>query len=165
MRSIDFRLAPYPAVWLEGGTTQVVDILVDNVRLVELVRMAELPYAQAEQIERAEEFYPDTFPLLAGDYMPLAPVFGWPSRHFLGEPRVLPWGGEEGETMLLGCTCGIEECWALMARVTVTPETVTWSEFRNNCRDWDLSAIGSFAFSRRQYEDSLRKGATQADGH
>lgn len=162
MRSIEFQLVPHPAARLAGCATPVMDILVDDIRFVELVRMAELPYAEAEQTERAGEFSPGSAPLLAGDYMSLSSAFGWPSQHFLGSPRTLPWGGEEGETMLLGCTCGIDECWALMARITVTPQTVTWSAFRNNCRDWDLSAMGDFVFSRPQYERSLRKATLQS---
>ncbi|MDQ0985495.1 hypothetical protein [Streptomyces sp. V2I9] len=159
MHAIEFRRTSHPAVRPEGGAAPVVGILVDGVPLVELVRAVELPYAQAEQRRRADEGLPGTAPLLAGDYTTLGPAYDWPSRHFLGEPRNLPWGGEEGETMVLGCPCGIDECWALMARITVTPRTVTWSAFRNNCCDWDLSALGSFVFSRRQYEDSLRGGA------
>ncbi|MEV8097735.1 hypothetical protein [Kitasatospora sp. NPDC085879] len=159
MRSIEFHLVPHPAARHVESTAPIVDILVDGVRLVELARTAELPFAEAEQLERAEEFSPDAAPLLAGDYMPLSSAFGWPRRHFLGEPRTLPWGGEEGEVMLLGCTCGIDECWALMARITVAPQTVTWSAFRNNCRDWDLSSMGSFVFARQQYEGSLREAA------
>lgn len=136
-------------------------IAVDGTRLTELVRRVELPYAQAEQAQLADEFPAGDAPLFAGDYMPLSAGFGWPSRHFLGEPKSLPHGGKEGETMLLQCTCGIDGCSALMARITVTSKTVTWSAFRNTFRDWDLSALGSFTFSRSQYEESLRTAASR----
>jgi hypothetical protein len=46
-----------------------------------------------------------------------------------------------------------------MARITMTPRTVTWSDFRTTFRDWDLGALGSFTFSRPQYEKSLRTAA------
>lgn len=71
----------------------------------------------------------------------------------------LPYAREE-QLELLGCTCGIAECWALLARIEVTEAEVRWSGFRNNSRDWDLSpALGPFVFARRQYEESLRATA------
>ncbi|MER6943011.1 hypothetical protein ABT294_03205 [Nonomuraea sp. NPDC000554] len=65
------------------------------------------------------------------------------------------------ETMLLGCTCGIAECWALLAKIELTDSVVRWSGFRNNHRDWDLSLLGPFVFSRRQYERALRATAPE----
>jgi hypothetical protein len=137
-----------------------VDVAVDGVPLIERVREVELPYAEAEEIERAGE-YPDSPPgtlsrELAGAYLALSTNFAWPSRHYLGEPLELPHGGDHGETMLLGCTCGINDCWALLARIALVDDTVTWSRFRNNSRDWDLSGLGPFVFDRSQYEASLR---------
>jgi hypothetical protein len=159
MNTIEFRVVLLQ-VAREPGTWPVVDIAVDGVPLIERVRELELPYAQAEAIERAEEFAdfpPGTLAQeLAGDYMPLSTNFAWPSRHFLGEPVELPRGGDAGETMVLACTCGINDCWALLTRVVLTEQTVTWSGFRNNSRDWDLSRLGPFVFDRSQYEDSLR---------
>ncbi|MEU1513317.1 hypothetical protein ABZ490_14360 [Streptomyces sp. NPDC005811] len=81
--------------------TAFLNITVDGIPLIELVRRVELPYAQTEQENLATESPTDAAPLLAGDYMPLSAGFGWPNRHFLGEPKNLPRGGREGETTLL----------------------------------------------------------------
>ena len=162
MNIVEFRAVFHPVSW-DPGILRVVDIAVDGVSLIELVREVERPDAEAEEAARAGE-YPELPPgaftrELAGTYLPLSTRFAWPSRHFLGEPLDLPHGGEDGETMLLGCTCGIDDCWALLARVVLTEQTVTWSGFRNNSRDWDLSGLGPFDFNRRQYEASLRSTA------
>ncbi|GAA0924935.1 hypothetical protein [Virgisporangium aurantiacum] len=159
MNTIEFRAVLLPVAW-EPSRWPVVDIAVDGVSLIQRVRELELPYAEAEEIERASEFAdlpPGTLAQeLAGNYMPLSTNFAWPSRHFLGERLELPHGGDEGETMVLGCTCGINDCWALLTRVVLTEQTVTWSGFRNNSRNWDLSGLGPLVFNRSQYEDSLR---------
>jgi hypothetical protein len=140
--------------------SRVIDVLIDGTRLLDLVREAELPYALEEQREREAEFAPGPAPLLAGDYMCLPSSYGWPSRHFLGEPEERPWFcRDDGETVLLICTCGDEGCWALTARIEVEETAVRWSGFRNNHRDWDLSALGRFTFSRPLYEQALRRTA------
>ncbi|MFI0445631.1 hypothetical protein [Actinomadura sp. 6N118] len=151
MQEIEFRLAGH----------EVVKVLIDGVLLLDLVREAELPYARYEQLERAEEFAPEPAPLLAGEYSDFLGRFtGWPTRHYLGEPVEVAYNQEDDETMLLGCTCGIAECWALLARIEVTGTQGRWSGFRNNHRDWDLSAtLGPFVFSRRQYEEALASTA------
>ncbi|WP_433509197.1 hypothetical protein ACQP2T_35170 [Nonomuraea sp. CA-143628] len=151
MREIEFRRAG-----------DLVEIVIDGVSLLDLVREAELPYARSEQLERAEEFAPEPAPLLAGAYS-CFPGTAWPSRHYLGEPAEVAYNQEDDETMLLGCSCGIPECWALLARIEVTDTEVRWSGFSNNARDWDLSAtLGPFVFSRRQYEQALRATARPA---
>lgn len=148
MRSIEFR---------------GLDILVDGVYLRDLVREVELPHALSEEEERrAEAPDEETPPLLAGDYISLPPSFGWPSRHFLGEPDYVAYGQRDDETMIFCCTCGDDGCWALMAKIEVTDQTVRWSGFRNNRRDWDLSALGPFIFSRPDYERSLQMAARHA---
>ncbi|MFD7610710.1 hypothetical protein [Streptomyces sp. NPDC059828] len=155
MRSIEFRVASYECGWLrEGETVSVLEFLVDGVSFLELVRRAELPDALAEQEERAAEFAPEPAPLLAGDYMyPMRPSWA----HLLGgEPDRIPHGAGENESVLLGCTCGIDDCWALAAKITVNDTTVTWSDFRNTCRDWNYDTVGVLTFSRQQYERSLR---------
>ncbi|WP_395105386.1 hypothetical protein [Actinomadura sp. SCN-SB] len=62
-------------------------ILINGVRLVDLVRQAELPFA------------------MAGAYTGLLTDFYWPSRHFLGKPEDEPRGiREDGESVLLTCS-------------------------------------------------------------
>lgn len=134
------------------------DILVNGVRLVDLVRRAEMPFVLRESRERPEDFGPDEDPAdLAGDYTGLSADYLWPNRHFLDEPADKPSGIKaDGETMLLTCLgCGMPECWSLLARIELTEGTVRWSGFRNPHRDWDLSAVGPFTFVRTQYEQAL----------
>ncbi|WKD31155.1 hypothetical protein [Streptomyces xanthophaeus] len=155
MHAIEFRLAPYSCGGQGVGETPfVLEFLVDGVPFLELVHRAELPDALAEQGERAAEFAPDPSPLLAGAY---AYPVALSARHLLGgEPDRVPHGTGPGEKLLLSCTCGIDDCWALTAHITVTDTTVTWSGFRNNSRDWNYDSLGVLAFSRPQYEESLR---------
>lgn len=62
---------------------------------------------------------------------------------------------DDGEDpMLLGCTCGIDHCSPVTARITVTDETVTWSDFRSGM-SWDSSLVGPFVFDRRQYDRAI----------
>jgi len=153
MHSIEFRWVPYVTPWsVEDESIEVLEYLVDGVSFLELVRRAELPDALVEQAERADEFAPDPAPMLAGTYM-----YGrFTCEHLLGgKPDLIPHGAEEGESILLGCDCGIFDCWALTATIAVGEDTVTWSNLRNTYRDWNYDSIGTLTFSRRQYEASL----------
>jgi hypothetical protein len=162
VNTIEFRVALLPVSW-EPGEWPVVGIEVDGVPLIERVRELELPYARAEEVERAAEvadWPPGALAReLAGNYIPLSSPFAWPSRHFLGEPIELPHGGDDGETVVLGCTCGINDCWSLLVRIDLTEHLVAWSGFRNSSRGWDLSGLGPLVFDREQYEGSLRASA------
>jgi hypothetical protein len=64
--------------------------------------------------------------------------------------------GSQEKTALLGCGCGEVGCSSLMARVTVTDDTVTWDEFEQPTRsDWDYDGFGPFTFARSEYERAL----------
>ncbi|RSM54272.1 hypothetical protein DMH03_36165 [Amycolatopsis sp. WAC 01376] len=154
MRSIEFRrFSDVTSRSAKGRTTAALELLIDGVSFLELVRRAELPDALAEQQERAEEFAPEPAPLLAGDY---SPVTGCSAEHLLGEaPDDIPHGAEDDERLLLGCSCGIVECWALVVKIATDAETVTWSGLRNTYREWNYDAIGVLTFSRQQYEEAL----------
>ena len=120
------------------------DIVIDGVRLIDLLRRVEAAPAAAEGS-----------PDLAGEYASLsARTTFFPSRHFLGDTR--PLLTRDGKTVLLICTCGCEGCWDFVGRITVTDRTVTWDEFEQVHRDWDYAALGTFVFDRRQYEAELR---------
>ncbi|MFJ5610619.1 hypothetical protein ACIQCJ_14675 [Streptomyces sp. NPDC093221] len=61
------------------------------------------------------------------------------------------------KTPLLGCGCGEWGCWPLMARITSTPELVTWDSFEQPHRKTrDYTGFGPFQFDRHQYDDDLR---------
>jgi hypothetical protein len=131
----------------EGAVLPTLVPVVDGTPLPDLVRVAELPWARR-----------DGDVGLAGSYAGLLDdVVRWPSRHYLGEP-VLRWFGD-GDTVLLGCTCGDWGCWPFTARVTVGPGTVTWSGYRTGHRTWDLGALRDRVFDRGQYEEAVRATA------
>jgi hypothetical protein len=81
---------------------------------------------------------------------------GDPVRHFLGDPAPEFADPSTGTTPLLGCSCGLWGCWPLLATITTTPETVTWSSFRQPFRKkWGELAMGPYTFARPAYETAL----------
>lgn len=118
-------------------------IRVNNRRLERLAHSVELPHAKAGNAGK-----------LAGRYAPLAlPDINSDRSHFLGRP-VASWF-DDGDTVLMGCSCGVWGCWPLTAQVELDHTTVTWASFRNGHREWDLSALGPFTFDRTEYEAEL----------
>ncbi|MFJ8913525.1 hypothetical protein [Amycolatopsis sp. NPDC102389] len=154
MHSIEFRrVSKTPGRSAVGKPTLALEVLIDGVPFLDLVHRAELPDALAEQKERAEEFAPEPAPLLAGDYGRLTCSS---VEHLLGgAPDDIPHGAEDDEYLLLGCSCGIDDCWALVAKIAADDDTVTWSDFRNTYRDWNYDTLGVLTFSRPHYERSL----------
>jgi hypothetical protein len=123
------------------GAATVISPFVNGVKLQELVREVELPFARAEK--NAE---------LAGSYAGLIADDGLRAAHYLDEPMERSFG----DTVLLGCVCGHALCWPLSARIALSAEAVTWSGFRTgHRRDWDLSDLGPFTFERPAYESAL----------
>ena len=124
-----------------------IKIEVNGVELPELVREAELPSARSNDEED-----------MAGNYIGL--VAGYMridlAGQFLGGQGTPMFDGSQEKTQLLGCGCGEVGCSPLMARVTVTDETVIWEEFEQPTRpDWDYDGFGPFTFDRAQYEQAL----------
>ncbi|WP_328622632.1 hypothetical protein [Streptomyces sp. NBC_00354] len=79
-----------------------------------------------------------------------------PVLHFLGDAAPELRHTSTDATAVLGCPCGIWECWPLFTHITATPETVTWSAFRQPHRPaWGDLAIGPFVFPRPAYENAL----------
>jgi len=129
----------------DGAVLRTVEIRVNGAALVDLLRPVELPYAEAEGNRG-----------LAGSYAPLAfEDFDSDPAHFLGQP-VAVWF-EEGDTVLMGCDCGVWGCWPLTVRIEMGESQVRWSGFRNGHRDWDLSDLGPFVFGRAGYEAAVRE--------
>lgn len=57
---------------------------------------------------------------------------------------------------LLGCDCGEVGCWPLTARITVTSQTVTWSNFEQEHRpSRDYNGFGPFVFDHTQYANAV----------
>ncbi len=147
--------------WPEGGGFQPAEVWINDRPLLELVRAAEEPWARAENAERTPD--PDTFsgPVTPGAYLyPAACSVLLPSREWLGDPPdpgfVLDADDpRRGKAMVLGCTCGISECWFVQARIEVGPDVVRWSDFGQFHRPEWVYGLGPFTFDRRQYEAQL----------
>lgn len=142
-----------PVRWPSGGGFQPYELRIDGRPLLELVRAEELPFAEREFDERTAsgETEADLGPrgALAGDYLGLPASYTFlPSKNLLGAPY------DRGKSLLLQCTCGITECWFLLARVEVLDEHVTWSDFEQSHRDWRYD-LGPFVFPRVAYEAAL----------
>ncbi|MGW6982366.1 hypothetical protein ACWGE1_23490 [Streptomyces sp. NPDC054932] len=79
-----------------------------------------------------------------------------PVPHFLGDAAPNLRHRATDATVVLGCSCGIWECWPLFARITATAETVTWSAFHQpHRRAWGNLPMGPFVFSRPAYGYAL----------
>lgn len=77
-------------------------------------------------------------------------------RHFLGDPDPERREPGTGAMALLGCSCGTDECWPMMATVTVSARTVTWSGFHQPYRpEWGVLAMGPYVFPRPACEEAL----------
>ncbi|MGA8219003.1 MAG: hypothetical protein WB771_10575 [Solirubrobacterales bacterium] len=144
MDDVKFELAAASGDYADELTQ--IKITVNETDLVELVRQAELPSAQADAEEE-----------LAGTYVGLVPGYVRIdlASQFLGTPGTSLSPGPADKTALLGCSCGEVGCSPLLARVTVDEDTVTWDEFEQPARpDWDYEGF-SFTFARSQYEQAL----------
>jgi len=128
-----------------GHVTWTINLKVNGRDLRDIVREIESPFAEAEG-----------HPQLAGQYtgLPVSHLMP-PSQHLLGQPTG-PYSYTDKVT-LLQCSCGEPGCWPLLARVTVTADTVVWNEFEQPHRRgyWRYEDLGSFVFDRSQYELAL----------
>lgn len=131
-------------------------ISINGVDLIARVRAAELPHAASEAAARRSQGDPVEVDDLAGAYSGLGPL-GWPKRALLGAPsaeascfEIAEDDPRRAKTTLLGCTCGIVECWFLLAQIAVLEEFVVWSDFESFHRPWILD-LGPFVFGRRDY--------------
>ena len=136
-----------------------IEIAINGESLVTKLRAFEMPFAQAEGAPR-----------IAGGYSGLpASSHLLPSRHFFGEqnnPET-----RAGRVELLLCRdCGEIGCWPILARIEVTNDRVTWSDFQQPYRTgwgkaavWDFSHFGPFVFERGQYEKALREASSRGE--
>lgn len=120
-------------------------IHIDQTSLIDLLKQFEQPFAN-------HEGSPD----LAGSY-------GWLSKEYAFHSLMGCESRSNGKIILLGCTCGIDECWPMLARVKTTETSVVWSDFEqpyrtsNHPNPWDYSGFGPFVFDRSAYEAELEK--------
>jgi hypothetical protein len=151
----ELRVDPSQYVrWPEGGGYQPVEIRINGIPLIDLVRPLEIPYVEQENREDDDAMKP-------GDYQYLPPSLVYlPSRNLLGEPydsgfRMDPGDSMIGKSTVLGCTCGEIECWFLVVRITLSKSEVRWSEFAQFHRDWKYE-LGPYTFDRADYEMQLQ---------
>ncbi|HKH23013.1 MAG TPA: hypothetical protein VKA88_05280 [Solirubrobacterales bacterium] len=145
MDEVSFELAPAGEGFAED--LKQIRIEVNGTELPELVREVELPAAREEGDEA-----------LAGGYVGLVPGYVRVdlASQFLGGGGARLYEDADERTQLLGCGCGEVGCSPLLARITVTDDTVTWQDFEQPQReDWDYSDLGPFTFDRAQYERAL----------
>jgi len=145
MDEVSFELAPAGEEFPDD--LKQIRIEVNGTELPELVREVELPAARAEG--DAE---------LAGGYIGLVPGYVRVdlAGQFLGGGGATPFESADEKVQLLGHDCGEVGCSPLLARITVTDDTVTWEDFEQPTReDWDYSDLGPFRFDRAQYERAL----------
>lgn len=143
MDVVRFQLNPNPA-W----PNPEIRVVVNGRDLADIVGEIEGPFVERE----------GSAPSIAGSYAGYtnAQLDDTISRHFLGSENSHLHCGPEGKTALLDCGCGCSGCWTLMARVTATEKTVTWSQFEQVHRDWRYDDF-SLMFDRWQYEAALAK--------
>lgn len=154
------QLAKLYIHWPEGGGFQQIEMLINGVPLIELVREVELPYAEEEFDQRTAdgEGIDDlgSRGALAGDYHYLPPSIALPpSQNFFGEPYNHGLLTESDDpvnlkSVILSCTCGVTECWFLMANITLKEKLVVWDNFQQFHRDWAYT-LGPLVFDREQY--------------
>jgi hypothetical protein len=76
--------------------------------------------------------------------------------HFLGDAPPTLRDRNTGALCLLGCSCGIDACWPLLAMVRATATEVVWSGFyQPNRPEWGELALGPYVFRRSAYEETL----------
>lgn len=152
-----FRLAER---WPEGPEHPRSPIEINGTELVAMVREIERPFVQQELAERAAAgMDPEDLRDYAGEYFGFSVAsMRMPSRVLLDEPDDTAGKGfvlddddpRRGKATLLGCTCGIVECWFLLVRITVLDDVVIWSGFEQFHRNW-IYGLGPFVFDKRAY--------------
>lgn len=120
-----------------------VELYVNGVSLLDLVRDAERPHAAHEGI-----------PALAGNY-------GWPPLtlrllQLLDGERT---GAGIAQDVLLNCECGWASCWPLSIRVRVFDRFVVWQGMQQAKRQsrWVYASLDPMRFSRANYMDQVAK--------
>src|SRR3954453_23994183 len=144
MDEVRFELAPAGGDYADDLTQ--IRIEVNGMSLIELVRRAELPSAQADDEEE-----------LAGTYVGLVPGYIRMdlAGQFLGGSGTWLYKEGEGKKALLSCNWRGVGCSPLLARGRGNGETRPWDQVEAPHRaDWDYDGF-SFTFERAQYERAL----------
>ncbi len=147
--------------WLSG-------LEINGRDLIEWIYDVERPLVD-EELAADDGEAPDRGEDFAGQYLGLGEsVYRLPSRALLGEVpsweasvafQTAPDDPRRRKTTLLDCTCGISECWFLLATITVLDDVVIWSDFEQFHRAW-VYDLGPFVFDREAYLASIAPSAT-----
>ena len=134
---LEFRLTGY-RYGPECFPMAAVEIYINGENLREKVCKQELPFAEQEGN-----------PGIAG-HAPITPRELYQSLH--------DDYAEEECVSILGCCCGVVDCWPLDVAIEVGKNVVTWYGFNMYHRkNWDYSSLGSFVFDKQQYWSEVDK--------
>ncbi|MYW69720.1 hypothetical protein GTY65_37515 [Streptomyces sp. SID8379] len=76
--------------------------------------------------------------------------------HFLGDAAPQLRHRDSGAQVLLGCPCGIDACWPLLATIRASATEVVWSGFHQPHRpEWGELPLGPYVFPRPAYDETL----------
>jgi hypothetical protein len=120
---------------------RVVQILINGKNLIDLLKKHELFFARLEG-------EPD----IAGKYEGLGPkeIYDNLTKHF-----------KKAKVALLGCDCGITECWPFLAEVEEKPDFIVWKNFEQPYRKddfiWDYRELGPFYFQKDLYKKEVQE--------
>lgn len=146
-----FEIKIYQSV-SEGGTRyNEIHIYIDGKNLIHMLKSFEKTFAEREGS-----------PNIAGAYSGLTAEFTSPG-HFMGFGEK-DYGEDDDKIGILDCNCGCGGCWPFAVRITVSDDSVIWSDFEQPHRTvdsvaglWDYSDFGPFVFSIQEYQNELSK--------
>ncbi|KIG15092.1 hypothetical protein DB30_06124 [Enhygromyxa salina] len=154
-----FELRDVPSVsWRGKHAYRPCGVAINGRDFLELIAAVEHPLVAAEfelRREAGEEIAEANF---AGEYLPRFPA-PYQLAGGVGSAEVRAFETDDDDprrikTTLLTCTCGIDECWFLLANIRVLDDIVVWSDFEQFHRDW-VYDLGPFVFDKQAYFDSL----------
>ncbi|HJV16177.1 MAG TPA: hypothetical protein VJ546_02125 [Bacillales bacterium] len=124
-----------------------VQIFINGVSIIDILKRIEFQYDKS----------------IAGQYKGLPPeIVFYPSKHFIGlTHEELDY--HDDKSAILICECGCAGCWDFIVKISITDQTVTWSEFEQPHRGpesasghWNYEGLLPFVFDRKQYESELK---------
>ena len=143
MDSIKFYLNDYE---IEGESFTEVVVAINGEPLLELIRRREQSFA-AKKGQAS----------IAGGYAYLSLIDF--EELFLRAALEADLAQDERDVVLLGCPCGIWNCWYLALRIKFETETVKLYEFKNlRCKDWRYGL--EFKFDRVSFVSEISKIAS-----
>ncbi|MEU3549200.1 hypothetical protein [Streptomyces longwoodensis] len=149
MNTIEFLRHPAP----EHPRASVWAVRVDGVDLRRRVADATRALWHPELADQFDDQEREEEELLLTQHAGL-PAAEFAPAHFLTPADTAP---------VLGCPCGIWDCWPLLAHIGTTPESITWTAFRQPHRpQWGTLPLGPFTFARTPYERALATAPTVA---